>query len=219
MDPISRLTEIFRHFPGIGPRQAKRFVYYLLTRDKSTLNFLSQTVSDLKDSISLCDMCFRYFEDKNATLTSRAEKLKQGPLICNICSNAARDQKLLLVVPHDQDLEVIEKSHSYNGLYFVLGGTIPILEKAPEDKVRIKELLMRVKNGLDGKMPAEIIVGTSVNPEGENTASHIYDVLKPITTEKSIALSFLGRGLSTGTELEYSDSDTLKFAFQSRIKK
>jgi len=116
-----------------------------------------------------------------------------------------------MLVSHDVDFENIEKTKSYTGYYFILGGHIPILEKTPEKRIRQKELLdmveKRIKNGL-----SEIIIALNYNPEGENTLTYLRELLSPF----SIKISTLGRGLSTGTELEYSDSDTIKNALKNR---
>ncbi|MES2088182.1 MAG: toprim domain-containing protein [Patescibacteria group bacterium] len=204
MDSIHKLTEIFREFPGIGPRQAKRFVYYLLSRNNGHLENVAQLILELKKEIRNCPSCFRFFPiDKSKTS------------LCSICRDSNRDTSSLMLVARDVDFETIEKSHSYNGYYFILGGTVPILEKDPERKIRLKELVAKVeeraKNGLE-----EIIVATSVNPEGENTADFLIKFLSPFVTQFGLKISILGRGLSTGTELEYSDSDTIKNALKNR---
>jgi len=201
METIDKLTELFKHFPGIGPRQAKRFVYFLLTRNKSYLKDLTNLIEELPNEVSICKECFRYFA-----------KGKQATTLCNICAGKNRDLDTLMVVARDIDLENVEKSHSFNGKYFVLGGTVPILDKNPETKVRLKELVSLV----DKKKIKEIILGFSVNPESEYTAQFIIKALNPLTIKHNIKISHLGRGLSTGTELEYSDSDTIKSAFENR---
>lgn len=120
-----------------------------------------------------------------------------------------------MIVARDADLEAIEKSHSYNGFYFVLGGTVPILEKEPEKKIRSKALTGLVKKRAAEGLK-EIIIAASVNAEGENTADFVAKLLTPIIAQFNIKLSGLGRGLSTGTELEYSDADTIKNALKNR---
>jgi len=119
-----------------------------------------------------------------------------------------------MVVPRDADFEVVEKSGSYNGYYFVLGGTVPILEKEPEKRVRIKELEVRIKNDKNIK---EIILAMNANLDGENTAEYLKNELSP-HLESSVLITVLGRGLSTGSELEYADPETLKNAFLHRTK-
>ena len=206
MNAVDKLAELFKEFPGIGPRQAKRFVYYLLSRNNGYLDNLSKMVMELKREIKNCPSCFRFYPNDVA----------KSPF-CSVCRDKNRDKTSLLLVARDVDLEAIEKSHSYAGYYFVLGGTVPILEKEPEKKIRIKELVERVRRG--GRADEglkEIIIATSVNPEGENTADYIAKYLSPLLNELSIRVSVLGRGLSTGTELEYSDSDTIKNALKNR---
>jgi recombination protein RecR len=204
MDTIEKLTEIFRNFPGIGPRQARRFVYFLLTRNKSYLQDFTNLVLDLQKEIKICPECFQYFT-----------KNKQENTLCNICQSKNRDLNTLMIVARDIDLENIEKSHSFNGKYFVLGGTIPILDKNPETKVRLKELLLAIENKAKNSLK-EIILGFSINPESEYTADFVIQALNPLITKYNLKISHLGRGLSTGTELEYSDADTIKSALENR---
>jgi recombination protein RecR len=215
MDTIEKLTEIFKSFPGIGPRQAKRFVYFLLTRNKSYIKEFTTLVEELQKEIQICQECYRYFT-----------KGKQIVSLCNICSSKNRDSDSLMIVARDIDLENIEKSHSFNGKYFVLGGTVPILDKNPETKVRLRELLNAIEKrttpaserdpSLEKVGLREIILGFSINPESEYTADFIIQALNPLITKYNLRISHLGRGLSTGTELEYSDSDTIKNALKNR---
>lgn len=204
MNTIDKLTEIFKDFPGIGPRQAKRFVYFLLGQNDKYIEETSNLLKELKNDIGLCEKCFRFY-------IKNSNNIK----ICNICSNNFRENSLLMIVSRDVDFENIEKTKNYNGNYFILGGTIPILEKNPERKIRQKELMEilseRINNGLK-----EIIIALDYNPEGENTIEYIKNLLKPICEKNNIKLSTLGKGLSTGTELEYSDKDTLKSALENR---
>ena len=204
MNSIEKLIEIFSHFPGIGPRQARRFVYYLLTRANGTLEELSRNIKDLKNDVIMCADCRRFFEKKGGTTT-----------LCKICSDKTRDGSLLMLVQRDVDLESVEKNGGFNGLYFVLGGSIPILEKEPEKRIRTKELKSfierKIKDGLK-----EIILGMNWNPEGENTGDYVEKLLKPTTEKHKIKISHLGKGLSMGTELEYADSDTLHNALRNR---
>ena len=210
MDSIRKLEAYFAEFPGIGPRQAKRFVYFLLHKNKTWSSELSRVIADIHTEVSVCSECFRIY--------ARPMNPEPGSLLCTICSNPHRDRGLLMIVSRDIDLEAIEKSGVYHGLYFVLGGTVPILEKEPERMIRIRELKARVSRATPaGEDPlGEIVIATSANPEGENTGDYIKEQLATITEEKSIQISYLGRGLSTGSELEYSDKETLKNALQNR---
>jgi recombination protein RecR len=204
MNNTEKLAELFREFPGIGPRQAKRFVYFLLNRSNGYSAELARLISEIKKEVQVCNTCFRFFNKNNSQSTT-----------CNICSDEKRDKKLLMLVAHDSDLENIEKTGSFNGYYFVLGGTVPILEKNPERKFRQKELLDSVSKRAENAL-AEIIIALSYNPEGENTFSYLSSLLRPVTQNKNIKVSTLGRGLSTGTELEYSDPETLQSALANR---
>ncbi len=204
MDSIEKLTEVFKSFPGIGPRQAKRFVYFLLKKNKNYITEFTSLVKDLQNEIVICSECFQYFT-----------KGKQNSDICNICQSKNRDNNVLMIVARDIDLENIEKSHFFNGKYFVLGGTIPILEKNPEQRIHLRELLMTIEKKSKGDLK-EIILGFSINPESEYTANFIIQELKPLITKYNLKISHLGRGLSTGTELEYSDADTIKSALENR---
>ena len=122
-----------------------------------------------------------------------------------------------MVVCRDVDFETIEKNHVYNGKYFILGGTVPVLEKMPEKKIRLSELLTTVEKRAEKDGLKEIIFAMSVNPEGENTLDFLKQSLLPIVQKYNLTMSTLGRGLSTGTELEYSDSDTIKNALKNRV--
>lgn len=199
MDPISKLTEYFREFPGIGPRQARRFVYFLLTKNSSYLEEIARLILSIKKSIRVCSSCFRFYQDGSTNQ-------------CPICSDKGRDEKLLMIVSRDVDFEAIEKSKSYNGHYFILGGTIPILDKEPEKKVRLNELMKKITNSTF----KEIILSLNANAEGEHTADFIRDHIKQKFPDLGLNITVLGRGLSTGTELEYSDSDTIKNALKNR---
>jgi len=202
---IEKLTKIFSSFPGIGPRQASRFVYHLLRKDKKYLSEFTELVNSLKESVSLCTLCFRYFETTNKEIS-----------YCSICANPSRDSSLLMVVEKDTDFQNIEKSDVYTGKYFILGGTLSILEKEPEKKIRSEELIKRVAGDIKSNGLKEIVLATSINPDGENTAQFISKILSPLIKKHKLTLSMLGRGLSTGTELEYIDSETMKSALQNR---
>lgn len=204
MNAIEKIAGIFSKFPGIGPRQSKRFVFFLLTRGNVFLDELIDLLNKLKNEILMCDSCHRYFP-----AGPKKEK------ICNICSDKNRDSSVIMLIEKDTDLENLEKSGTYKGHYFVLGGNISVFEKNPEEKIRMKELVKKinesVKNGLK-----EIIIATSLNTEGENTMEFLVKLLSVMAQKNSIKISTLGKGLSTGTELEYIDSETIKNAIQNR---
>ena len=211
MDNTQKLTELFKQFPGIGPRQAKRFVYFLLTRQNGYNTELATLIASIRSQVQVCEMCFRYFQ-KDATGSTR----------CPVCADTRRDATALMIVSHDVDFENIEKTKSFTGYYFILGGTVPILEKSPETRIRERELLEVVEKRVTGKATVganslkEIIIALNYNPEGENTLMYLQSLLRPLAEKYSLKLSTLGRGLSTGTELEYSDTETIKNALKNR---
>ena len=201
MNTINKLTELFSKFPGIGPRQAKRFVYFLLTRNASFLEELSRLLLEIKKEVSTCESCMRFFSNP-----------LHNTKVCEICRDSNRHNDMLMIIERDADFENIEKSKIYEGKYFTLGGKVPILEKNPENRIRVSQLKERIKD----ENIKEIILALSVNPDGENTERYVRELLTPLAEKDSIKITMLGRGLSTGIELEYPDSDTLKNAFKNR---
>lgn len=202
MDSIEKLAEYFKEFPGIGERQAKRFVYFLMSRNSNYSENLSRLITDLKKEISQCKECFRFFN---------LNKINHS-LVCELCNDPKRDSAILLVVEKDSDLESVRKSRLYNGMYFVLGGLVPIIEKNTPSQIRLNELKEKIKNASF----TEIILAFSISPQGDHTDFYIRSQLKDITDQKNIKMSSLGRGLSTGTEIEYSDNETIKNALKNR---
>lgn len=198
MNDIDKLTEYFREFPGIGPRQAKRFVYFLLRKNEQYVRELATLIPQVRRNVSVCQDCFKYFT-KNNNLN-----------VCDICFQS-RDHSQLMVVARDTDLEAIEKSDGFHGYYFVLGGQLPILESEAQKFIRFKELIALIEKKKE-KGLAEIILALSANPDGDNTANFLRNEL----TSYNLKISTLGRGLSTGSELEYADKDTIKNALENR---
>lgn len=204
MNAIERLTSLFEKFPGIGPRQAGRFVHFLLRSSSSLRRELIDAVRSLAESIHQCSECMRYHSEKGK--------------ICEICGNRNREASLLAIVASDADLTALEKSGIYRGYYFVLGGTVHLASEKNEH-LRFKQVLAsipaRVKHGLK-----EIILAFPANPEGDMTAQRLREELgaqaKNYGSATSIIVTTLGRGLSTGSELEYADPETLKNALESR---
>lgn len=201
MHQITKLAELFQKLPGIGPRQARRFVYFLLSQDKGFVKELSAQIAEVQAHIMECKKCHRFFD-----ADGYAE-------ICDICSSPNRDKTLLMVVEKDADLDAIEKSHVYSGQYFVLGGTVAILDQA-DNTMRTGDLRKQITDSKE--QIGEIILAMSANPEGEITEHHVRSIIEPLIDASKIKVSILGRGLSTGTELEYSDTDTIKNALLNR---
>ena len=203
MDTIEKLTEVFKEFPGIGERQAKRFVYFLMSRNPAYTENMTLLIKDLKREISQCKDCFRFFIQKG------------NEKVCDICANPHTDSTTLMLVEKDSDLESVKKSRTYHGKYFVLGGLVPIVEKNTNNIVRIHELVNQIKNQSKNGLK-EIILAFSLNPQGDHTDFYVRNQIKDIVDTHNIKISSLGRGLSTGTELEYSDNETIKNALKNR---
>lgn len=204
MNSLDKLIEYFENFPGIGARQARRFAFHILTMNKEEVEDISALIKGLQDNVCECASCRRFFS-KNGGTTD----------LCEICRDSSRDATKLLVVERDTDIRSIERSGVYGGLYFVLGGTVPLLESRENKKLRgggLKRLVeARLPEGL-----SEIILGFSINPDGENTGRFVESIVKEIDGADKLKISHLGRGLSTGSELEYADPETLKNALQNR---
>lgn len=198
---IQKLTEAFARFPGIGPRQAKRFVYHLLLQDQDKIGYLTYLLGELKKEVRICRSCFRFHSERTQDL-------------CDICRDPARDSTMLMVIAHDNDLDTVERSGSYEGFYFVLGGLTPLFGKNDAD-IRVPELIQKIEKMKTGGL-REVIFALAANTEGDYTAQILTQKLEPHTKDAGIKISLLGRGLSTGTELEYSDSDTIRNALKNR---
>jgi recombination protein RecR len=191
---IQKLIDLFSKFPTVGPRTAARFAFYLIKLPKDKFEELIDSLKELQDKTKLCPSCFNPFDP-----SSTSEQL------CPICQDKSRDRKLLCVVEKEADLNSIENTKKYKGLYFILGGTINLRK---EKNIRINELKEKIKNSHF----EEIIIATNPTPEGETTALFLERELKGF----NVKLTRLGRGLPVGGELEYADPDTLESSFQTR---
>lgn len=204
MDSIEKLTQLFEKFPGIGPRQARRFVQYLLVQRQGLRSDLSASIKQLGSQTQQCKECFRWFVKTNA----------KGSL-CNICSNSHREAGILFVVEKDADIDNVERS-GFKGLYFVLGGTIALASEEPQKHIRLKELISRIERDGTALKLNELILGLSATTEGDHTRQILQEKIRPMSQGLNFKLSSLGRGLSTGSELEYADPDTIASALSSR---
>lgn len=204
MNPLDKLITHFEQFPGIGARQARRFAFHILTLPPQQTEELARLITSLHDTVTECVSCHRFFAQTGGTSTT-----------CAICSDATRDRTKLVIVERDTDIQSIERAGMYDGLYFVLGGTVPLLESNDNQKLRggaLKHVVgERLPEGL-----SEIILAFSVNPDGENTERYVRSLLAEQLADASVTISHLGRGLSTGSELEYADPETVKYAFRNR---
>lgn len=205
MSNLDKLITYFEKFPGIGGRQARRFAFHVLTMEQSDADTLAELVKSIKSTVTHCTSCQRFFAQSGGTAT-----------LCSICSDHNRDQTKLLIVAQDSDIQAIERSGRFDGLYFVLGGTVPLLATGDSKKLRtgaLKAILEARASTL-----TEIILGFAVNPDGENTSRYLLSILEPLKTSHSLTapVTQLGRGLSTGSELEYADPETIKNALENR---
>lgn len=205
MDPIERLTELFVRFPGIGPRQARRFAYFLLRQDSGWIDGFVRDLTSVRKLSAICAKCHRRY-------VSPEERAS----VCPICADAARTKEILMVVEKEVDLESIEKSKAYQGQYFVLGAAILPLEEQKAEPV-VKMVSKRIEElGTDGLK--EVILALSATADGDDTAAYLKERLHDTAEKSGTAISMLGRGLSTGSEIEYIDSQTLKDALSRRVK-
>ena len=197
MDKIDDLAHAFSRLPGIGPRQAKRFVFHLLALPEPDRAKLAGLIQTLGKDVRQCSVCMRFHNGST-------------DIVCNYCTDKARDDATLMLVEKDQDLAAVERAGTYRGRYFVLGGVLTLSGKGA---IREKELLTsietRLKNGLK-----EVVLALSATSEGEHTSDHIRTLLIPYRDR--LTVSVLGRGLATGSELEYSDAETLRAAVKNR---
>lgn len=183
--------------PGIGPRQARRIVQFLLSRNPAYREKLAAAISGAGTGTMQCSLCYRYDDEGTGGL-------------CKICADKNRDHNTLMVIEKDPDIDGIEAAGAYKGLYFVLGGLMPMTERKRAPIVRTTELLTRIgKNGI-----TEIILGLATTPEGDYTAREVQKII----AEKfsNVKTSLLGRGLSVGAEIEYADTETIRNALKNR---
>ena len=208
MNPIDQLTNQFIKLPGVGPKQARRFAYFFLYTHPSVSTGLISALTDIRNNIATCPHCFSFFQLHN----------NQQDTLCEICSKPSTDITSMLIISSDLDIETIKKTGVYNGRYFILGGTVPILKNHKSiDRVRSKELFNEVKRAIREDSLKEIIFAFSINPEGEHTEIYVKKILAPLIEAGNISISHLGRGMSTGTELEYVDDETFKNALSNRV--
>ncbi len=201
-DSLTQLTELLAQLPGIGPRQSKRLAFWIVRKDKGWVTAFANALVNARSTTQECSLC------------KRLHPAESNKNLCSICRSGARDSGVLMVVERDVDLENIEKTGSYKGKYFVLGGTTSPLDKMPEQSIRLRELVQRLMDK-DEKVK-ELILACSATTEGEDTVSFLEDALKHTVRERGVLVTHLGRGLSTGTELEYVDKDTMEYALKGR---
>ena len=196
LSSIQKLIQLFSKFPTIGTRTASRFVFYLLKTSKEEIKELSENILNLQKNIKQCSLCFNFFEPEKKEIN------------CKICSSPNRDKSILCLVEKEADLLAIEKTNKYKGMYFILGGTISVLQKNNK-RIRDQELKKRIVKDSNIK---EIIIATNSTTEGRATALYLENILKDFNKK----ITKLARGLPVGGELEYADEETLLSALEQR---
>jgi len=190
--PIDRLVSALKRLPGIGEKSASRLAFFLLGAPEATVMELATAIGRLKQEIVLCECCF--------------DLTHESP--CDICRDPKRDPSMLCVVEEPADLASVERSGSFRGRYFVLGGTLSPIDGVGPDEIRIAELSERVRNG-DVK---EVILATNPNAEGDATAHYISNSLRPT----GLRLSRIAYGMPLGGDLEYADHVTVGRSLENR---
>lgn len=189
---LEALIEALRCLPGVGPKSAQRMAYHLLQRDRVGAQRLGDSVLHALQAIRHCQRCNTFTEDE----------------ICDRCNSPHRDPSLLCVVETPVDLNMMEQTLSYQGLYYVLMGKISPLDGIGPKELGLERLMDRVTDGI----VQEVILATNYTNEGEATAHYITAMLRP----KGIGVTRIARGVPVGGELEYVDSGTLAQALRER---
>ncbi len=191
-EPVSRLIDEFSRLPGIGPKTAQRLTYHLLRMPAEQARSLAEAISQVKDRVSLCSICFNVHESDP----------------CEICRSDARDHSVVCVVEEPLDVLALERTGSFGGVYHVLHGALSPVDGIGPSELKIDALVKRVQGGI----VHEVILATNPNVEGEATASYIARLLGGT----GVRLTRLARGLPVGGDLEYADDVTLKRALEGR---
>jgi recombination protein RecR len=189
---LAALIEALRALPGVGPKSAARMAYHLLQRDRLGADRLAATLHHALAHLRHCRLCNNFSESE----------------ICPTCANPRREKRLLAVVEMPADLNMLESTQSYSGLYFVLMGRLSPLDGIGPREISMDKLLNRA---LDGVVE-EVVLATNFTPEGEATAHMLGERLR----EKGLKVSRLARGVPLGGELEYVDPGTIAQAFRDR---
>ncbi|MCM1466664.1 MAG: recombination mediator RecR [Alistipes sp.] len=190
---INKLIEELSHLPSIGAKSAQRLAFHIINMPVEQAQSLADAITDARKNVRYCSCCF--------TLTDEE--------VCPICRNEKRDKKTIMVVENTRDLAAYEKTGKYEGVYHVLHGAIsPMLGIGPND-IRLKELMVRLKDDVD-----EVIIATNSSLEGETTAMYISKLIKPT----GIKVSRIASGVPVGGDLECIDEVTLLRALDGRTQ-
>ncbi|MEW6183633.1 MAG: recombination mediator RecR [Bacillota bacterium] len=190
--PIAKLIEELKRLPGIGHRTAQRLALYLLGVPVEQAERLADAIKEARQTVIYCSVCGNFTDNDP----------------CSICANPARDHSLICVVEEPRDVEAIERSGSFKGGYHVLHGALSPLDGIGPEKLRIKELLVRLKENT----VVELVLATGPDTEGEATAIYLQRLLQPL----EIKISRLAYGLPVGAEIEFADEQTIARAIEGR---
>lgn len=189
---LEQLIESLRCLPGVGPKSALRMAYYLLQRDRKGAAKLGHSLENALQALGHCSLCNNFSETP----------------VCPLCASEKREQSQLCVIEMPTDLMMMEQTHSYNGMYFVLMGRLSPLDGIGPKEINLDKLIKRAQDGVI----KEVILATNYTVEGEATAHYISELLKA----RGIVVSRIARGLPMGGEIEYVDSGTLSMALLGR---
>lgn len=189
---LSNLIDRLKKLPGIGPKSAERIAFHLLDSNSGETTELSRAITEVKNRIKYCALCFNLSENQ----------------FCQICSQSNRNQNIICVVETPKDIQAIEKTRKFNGLYHVLLGKISPLDGIGPEKLKLKELMNRIRR----KKPQEIILATSTDVEGEATALYLAKLIKAL----NIKVTRIAYGIPVGSSLEFADEVTLMRAMEGR---
>lgn len=191
-EPVNRLIEHFKKLPGIGSKSAQRLAFFVLKMDTASATQFAESIIEVKRSIRRCSVC------NNLTDVDP----------CQFCTAVNRSDKLLCIVEESNNILPVEKTHSFNGRYHVLMGSLSPLRGVTPDQLSITSLLQR----LQSQTIEEVIVATNPNVEGETTALYLSRLIKPL----GIRVTRLALGLPVGGDLEYADEVTMAKALEGR---
>jgi recombination protein RecR len=189
---LESLIEALRCLPGVGPKSAQRMAYHLLQHDRAGAARLGFALDSAISRIQHCERCNTYTETP----------------ICERCQSDRRDSSVLCVVESPVDLNMVEQTQAFNGLYFVLMGRISPLDGLGPRNLRLDQLVARASDGI----VKEVILATNFTNEGEATAHFVCELLK----RQGLKVSRIARGVPVGGELEFVDSGTLAQALRER---
>jgi recombination protein RecR len=187
----------FGKLPGIGPKSAQRIAFHLLSVEPPDIDRLTAVLARVRDGVQFCEVCGN---------VSEAER-------CRICADARRDGTLVCVVEEPKDVQAVERTREFRGRYHVLGGALDPLSGIGPDQLRIRQLLNRIGERVDGVDITEVIIATDPNTEGEATATYLLRILRDIP---GLTVSRIASGLPMGGDLEFADELTLGRALAGR---